>query len=82
MRLDQALDMDYEMVRLARVIPRDRLAEEFDPLYCADNGRPAVPIRLMAGLHCRSCKTPQAYSGGFRGVAWKADGFQIGDQSL
>jgi len=21
------------------------------PLYCADNGRPTVPIRLMAGLH-------------------------------
>lgn len=51
MRLDLALDMDHEMVRLAGVIPWDRLAEEFGPLYCADNGRPAVPIRLMAGLH-------------------------------
>ncbi len=43
--------MDHEMVRLAGVIPWERLAEEFGPLYCADNGRPAVPIRLMAGLH-------------------------------
>jgi len=51
MRLDLALDMDHELVRLAATIPWDRLAEEFGPLYCADNGRPAVPIRLMAGLH-------------------------------
>ena len=51
MRLDLALDLDHELVRLAGVIPWDALAEEFGPLYCADNGRPAVPIRLMAGLH-------------------------------
>jgi len=51
MRLDLALDMDHELVRLAGVIPWDRLADEFGPLYCADNGRPGVPIRLMAGLH-------------------------------
>ena len=51
MRLDLALDMDHELVRLAGVIPWNNLAAEFGPLYCADNGRPAVPIRLMAGLH-------------------------------
>jgi IS5 family transposase len=51
MRLDLSLDLDHELVRLAGVIPWDRLAEEFGPLYCADNGRPGVPIRLMAGLH-------------------------------
>ena len=51
MRLDLALDMDHELVRLAAVIPWDHLAAEFGPLYCADNGRPAIPIRLMAGLH-------------------------------
>ena len=51
MRLDLALDMNHELVRLAGVIPWDRLGQEFGPLYCADNGRPAVPIRLMAGLH-------------------------------
>jgi IS5 family transposase len=53
MRLDLALDMDHELVRLSEVIPWDALAGEFGPLYCADNGRPAVPIpiRLMAGLH-------------------------------
>jgi len=51
MRLDLALDLDHELVRLAGVIPWDHLAEEFGPLYCSDNGRPGVPIRLMAGLH-------------------------------
>jgi IS5 family transposase len=51
MRLDLALDMDHELVRLAAVIPWDHLAAQFGPLYCCDNGRPAVPIRLMAGLH-------------------------------
>lgn len=49
--LDLSLDRDYELVRLAGVIPWDRLAEAFGPLYCADNDRPGVPIRLMAGLH-------------------------------
>jgi IS5 family transposase len=51
MRLDLALDMDHDLVRLAAMIPWDHLAAEFGPLYCADNGRPAIPIRLMAGLH-------------------------------
>lgn len=51
MRLDLALDMSHALVHLAEVIPWDNLAEAFGPLYCADNGRPAVPIRLMAGLH-------------------------------
>ncbi len=51
MRLDLSLDLDHELVRLAQAIPWERLAAEFGPLYCTDNGRPGVPIRLMAGLH-------------------------------
>lgn len=51
MRLDLSLDMDHELVRLAGVIPWEHLAAEFGALYCADNGRPGLPIRLMAGLH-------------------------------
>jgi transposase, IS5 family len=51
MRLDLALDMGHPLVRLAGVIPWEQLATEFEPLYCADNGRPALSIRLMAGLH-------------------------------
>lgn len=50
MRLDLALDMDHELVRLAETINWDAIATEFRPMYCPDNGRPAVPTRLMAGL--------------------------------
>jgi hypothetical protein len=48
MRFDLAVDLDHELVRLAGVIPWEALAEDFGPLYCSDNGRPGVPIRLMA----------------------------------
>ena len=50
MRLDLALDMDHELVRLAQAINWDAITAEFRPMYCPDNGRPAVPTRLMAGL--------------------------------
>lgn len=50
MRLELAIDMDQELVRLAQVIDWDAISAEFRPMYCPDNGRPAVPTRLMAGL--------------------------------
>jgi len=50
MRLDLAIDMDHELVRLAQSINWDAITREFRPMYCPDNGRPAVPTRLMAGL--------------------------------
>ena len=50
MRLDLALDMDHELVRLAETINWEAITTEFRPMYCPDNGRPAVPTRLMAGL--------------------------------
>ena len=50
-RLDMVLDSQQELFRLAAVIDWASLEKEFGTLYCADNGRPGVPIRLMAGLH-------------------------------
>ena len=50
MRLDMALGMDHELVRLAQTINREAITTEFRPMYCPDNGRPAVSTRLMAGL--------------------------------
>jgi len=50
MRLDLALDMDHELVRLAETINWEAITTEFRPMYCPNNGRPAVPTRLMAGL--------------------------------
>ncbi|MBP1627112.1 MAG: transposase domain protein [Holophagaceae bacterium] len=45
------LDSSQELYRLAQVLDWSALEQEFGTLYCADNGRPGVPIRLMAGLH-------------------------------
>ena len=39
MRLDLSLDLDHELVRLAGVIPWDRLAEEFGPLYWSNTNK-------------------------------------------
>jgi len=49
-RLEFLIDLDHELVRLAQTINWDAIAAEFRPMYCPDNGRPAVPTRLMAGL--------------------------------
>lgn len=51
MRLDMAINLDHELVKLAEVVPWEQMAKDFEPLYCENNGRPGVPIRLMAGLH-------------------------------
>ena len=45
------LDSEQELFKLARIIDWKALEAEFGSLYCPDNGRPGVPIRLMAGLH-------------------------------
>ncbi len=49
--LEMVLDPSQELYRLAAVIDWVALEAEFGKLYCPDNGRPGVPIRLMAGLH-------------------------------
>lgn len=49
--LGMVLDSRQELYRLAGVIDWAALEAEFGSLYCADNGRPGLPIRLMAGLH-------------------------------
>ena len=50
-RFDMVLDPRQDLFRLAGVIDWAVLEAEFGKLYCPDNGRPGVPIRLMAGLH-------------------------------
>ena len=49
--LESVLDPRQELYRLAGIIDWASLEREFGALYCPDNGRPGVPIRLMAGLH-------------------------------
>ena len=50
-RLDMVLDPRQDLFRLASVLDWAALEAEFGQLYCPDNGRPGVPIRMMAGLH-------------------------------
>jgi len=45
------VDMTPELVSRAGGVPWDCMAEESGPLKCVNNGRPACPILLMAGLH-------------------------------
>lgn len=47
---EEQLNRRHELYQLANKIDWPRFEEAFLPLYCADNGRPAKPIRLMVGL--------------------------------
>jgi len=49
-RLEQIIDMGHELAKMARLVEWNGLASDLSSCYCADNGRPGEPIRLMAGL--------------------------------
>jgi transposase, IS5 family len=49
-RLDQIIDMEHALARLARTIDWGFLEGRFGAVYCDGPGRPALPTRLMAGL--------------------------------
>ncbi len=49
-RLDQIINEQHELVVLANKIDWDHLALEVEPFF-ATEGRPAIPTRLMVGLH-------------------------------
>jgi len=48
--LKDTLDQKHPLFILAEKIDWQQFEEAFSGLYCADNGRPALPIRLMVGL--------------------------------
>lgn len=48
--LKDTLDQKHPLFILAEKINWQQFEEAFRPLYCLDNGRPALPIRLMVGL--------------------------------
>lgn len=48
--LADQLNQKHPLYILADKIDWHRFEEAFTPLYCADNGRPGKPIRLMCGL--------------------------------
>lgn len=49
-RLDQIIDLDHELAKLARAIDWRFLEEKFGAAYTDRPGRPPLPTRLMAGL--------------------------------
>jgi transposase, IS5 family len=49
-RLKQIIDLRHELARLAELMDWSGIAQDLSKYYCADNGRPGEPIRLMAGL--------------------------------
>ncbi|MGI6656148.1 MAG: transposase [Desulfobulbus sp.] len=48
-RLENILNRNHELYRLAALIDWALLEQEFGALY-SEHGRPGIPIRLMAGL--------------------------------
>ncbi len=48
--LKDTLNQIHPLYILANMINWKQFEEAFSPLYCKDNGRPALPIRLMVGL--------------------------------
>lgn len=50
-RLDQMIDMEHALVRLADRIDWASLGQKLGQVYIPDKGRPALPTRLMTGLH-------------------------------
>jgi IS5 family transposase len=49
-RLDQIIDLQHALVRLARAIDWRFLEEKFGAVYTDKPGHPPLPTRLMAGL--------------------------------
>ena len=49
-RLDQIVDLNRSLAKLARTIDRRFLEERFGAVYSDGSGQPPLPTRLMAGL--------------------------------
>jgi IS5 family transposase len=49
--LQHLVDRGHPLVQLADQIQWSQFESAFAPLFCADNGRAACPVRLMVGLH-------------------------------
>lgn len=48
--LESFIDMNHELVLLSKQIDWSAVESDFAEYYCADNGRPSVPIRTMVGM--------------------------------
>ena len=50
LQLDNIINRNHELYRLAEMIDWSVFDESFDPLYCPNKGCPGKPTRLMVGL--------------------------------
>ena len=50
-RLEQIINQDHPLIKLARSMDWEGFNRELGALYCPDNGAPGLPTRLMAGMH-------------------------------
>lgn len=48
--LETMLDSKHPLFKLANMVDWSLFEKSFAPLFCADNGRPSKPLRLMTGL--------------------------------
>ena len=48
--LRDIVSVKHELVLLRNAIDWDRFEKVLAPAYCADNGRPSIPVRMMVGL--------------------------------
>src|SRR5512134_2172968 len=50
-RLESLVDRHHPLVRLSQVIHWQAFEQEWGKLFASERGRPALPTRLIAGLH-------------------------------
>ena len=50
-RLENLIDQRHELVRLAGLIDWEEFDRQWGPLFSEKRGAPAIPTRLIAGLH-------------------------------
>jgi len=48
--LEDTINQKHPLYMMSKAINWQQFEDAFLPLYCLDNGRPALPIRLMVGL--------------------------------
>ena len=53
--LESFIDMNHELVLLSKQIDWEAVESEFAEYYCADNGRPSVPILPCSTSRVRRC---------------------------
>ena len=48
--LKQFIDVNHELCLLSKKINWEKLEKDFSQYYCADNGRPSIPIQKIVGV--------------------------------